>query len=132
MRTSRCAWTTGRAIRRPSTACSPSSADREPAGELKIVTTAAMLLPRVRIDADEPLRLDNWQGYPASFHRMLAFICRSRAGGRTEDRHDRGDAAAPRAHRCGRAAAPGQLAGLSGVLRPHARLRLQIASRRAN
>jgi hypothetical protein len=46
-----------------------------PAGDLKIVTTAAMLLPRVRIDADEPLRLDNWQGYPASFHRMLAFAC---------------------------------------------------------
>ncbi|MBK6009477.1 alkaline phosphatase D family protein [Ramlibacter ginsenosidimutans] len=48
---------------------------REPASDLKIVTTAAMLLPRVRIDADEPLRLDNWQGYPASFHRMLAFVC---------------------------------------------------------
>lgn len=46
-----------------------------PADDLKIVTTAAMLLPRVRIDADEPLRLDNWQGYPASFHRMLAFVC---------------------------------------------------------
>jgi hypothetical protein len=48
---------------------------REPLHDLKIVTTAAMLLPRVRIDADEPLRLDNWQGYPASFHRMLAFVC---------------------------------------------------------
>jgi hypothetical protein len=48
---------------------------REPVDDLKIVTTAAMLLPRVRIDADEPLRLDNWQGYPASFHRMLAFVC---------------------------------------------------------
>jgi len=46
-----------------------------PAGDLKIVTTAAMLLPRVRIDRDEPLALDNWQGYPASFQRMLAFLC---------------------------------------------------------
>ena len=48
---------------------------REPKDDLKIVTTAAMLLPRVRTDCEEPLRLDNWQGYPASFYRMLAFIC---------------------------------------------------------
>lgn len=46
-----------------------------PPGDLKIVTTAAMLLPRLRVDGDQPMRLDNWQGYPASFHRMLAFAC---------------------------------------------------------
>jgi hypothetical protein len=46
-----------------------------PPHELKIVTTAAMLLPRTRIDLDEPLYLDNWQGYPASLHRLLAFLC---------------------------------------------------------
>jgi hypothetical protein len=44
-------------------------------GDLKIVTTAAMLLPRQRQYVDDPLYLDNWQGYPASFYRMLAFIC---------------------------------------------------------
>ena len=44
-------------------------------GDLKIVTTAAMLLPRLRQYVDDPLYLDNWQGYPASFYRMLAFIC---------------------------------------------------------
>ena len=46
-----------------------------PAEELKIVTTAAMLLPRVRRDMDVPLYLDNWQGYPASFHGLLALLC---------------------------------------------------------
>jgi hypothetical protein len=44
-------------------------------GDLKIVTSAAMLLPRLRQYVDDPLYLDNWQGYPASFYRMLAFIC---------------------------------------------------------
>jgi hypothetical protein len=43
--------------------------------DLKIVTTAAMLLPRLRTGLDEPLSLDNWQGYPASFRRLLAFVC---------------------------------------------------------
>lgn len=48
---------------------------REEPGALKVVTSAAMVLPRARIGIDEPLRLDNWQGYPASFHRLLAFVC---------------------------------------------------------
>ena len=46
-----------------------------PRDDLKIVTTAAMLLPRVKVHAESPLALDNWQGYPAAFHRMLAFAC---------------------------------------------------------
>ncbi|NNU44038.1 alkaline phosphatase D family protein [Ramlibacter montanisoli] len=46
-----------------------------PPQDLKIVSSAAMLLPRTRIFQDTPLRLDNWQGYPASFQRLLAFIC---------------------------------------------------------
>jgi hypothetical protein len=45
-----------------------------PADKLKIVTTASMLLPRTRISMDEPLYLDPWQGYPASLHRLLAFL----------------------------------------------------------
>ncbi|HEY0823460.1 MAG TPA: alkaline phosphatase D family protein [Ramlibacter sp.] len=49
-----------------------------PAQDLKIVTSAAMLLPRSRQYLDTPLRLDNWQGYPASFHRLLAFLCDQR------------------------------------------------------
>lgn len=48
---------------------------RPPAEELKIVTTAAMLLPRSRMNMDVPLYLDSWQGYPASFQRLLAFLC---------------------------------------------------------
>jgi hypothetical protein len=44
-------------------------------GELTIVTTAALLLPRSRQYMDDPLYLDNWQGYPASLHRLLAFLC---------------------------------------------------------
>ncbi len=46
-----------------------------PAQDLKIVSSAAMLLPRSRQYLDAPLRLDNWQGYPASFQRLLAFVC---------------------------------------------------------
>lgn len=46
-----------------------------PREDLKIVTSPAMLLPRTREYMDEPLYQDNWQGYPASFHRMLAFLC---------------------------------------------------------
>lgn len=41
---------------------------------LKIVTTAAMLLPRQRIHRDAPLYLDDWQGFPASFGRLIAFL----------------------------------------------------------
>jgi hypothetical protein len=48
--------------------------DGEP-DDLKIVTSPAMLLPRLRQYVDDPLYLDNWQGYPASFYRLLAFIC---------------------------------------------------------
>jgi len=44
-------------------------------GALKIVTCASMVLPRTRIAMDEPLYLDAWQGYPASLHRLLAFLC---------------------------------------------------------
>jgi hypothetical protein len=46
-----------------------------PRAELKIVTSAAMLLPRTRSHMDAPLRLDGWPGYPASFRRLLAFVC---------------------------------------------------------
>ena len=46
-----------------------------PAEELKIVTSAAMLLPRTRLHVGEPLRLDGWQGYPASLHALLALLC---------------------------------------------------------
>jgi cholesterol oxidase len=46
-----------------------------PPEDLKIVSSAAMLLPRTRMFQDTPLRLDNWQGYPASFQRLLAFVC---------------------------------------------------------
>ncbi len=46
-----------------------------PAQDLKIVTSPAMLLPRSRRHLDEPLHLDNWQGYPASFHALLALLC---------------------------------------------------------
>jgi hypothetical protein len=46
-----------------------------PPGELKIVTSAAMLLPRTRENIDEPLHLDNWQGYPASLRSLLALLC---------------------------------------------------------
>jgi hypothetical protein len=49
-------------------------ADAAP-GELKIVTSAAMLLPRSREYMDDPLYLDSWQGYPASFHGLLGFLC---------------------------------------------------------
>lgn len=49
--------------------------DGVPRADLKIVTSAAMLLPRSREYLDDPLYLDNWQGYPASFHRLLGFLC---------------------------------------------------------
>lgn len=44
-------------------------------GELKVVTSAAMLLPRARINLDAPLYLDSWQGYPASLNGLLAWLC---------------------------------------------------------
>jgi hypothetical protein len=46
-----------------------------PREDLKIVSTAAMLLPRTREFMDDPLYLDNWQGYPASLHALLALLC---------------------------------------------------------
>ena len=46
-----------------------------PRDDLKIVTSAAMLLPRAREYVDEPLYLDNWQGYPASLYSLLVLLC---------------------------------------------------------
>jgi hypothetical protein len=46
-----------------------------PPHDLKLVASAAMLLPRLVDHLEEPLHLDNWQGYPASLHRLLAFLC---------------------------------------------------------
>lgn len=46
----------------------------QPREDLKIVTTAAMLLPRTVENLEEPLHLDGWSGYPASFHRLLQFL----------------------------------------------------------
>lgn len=43
--------------------------------DLKIVTSPAMLLPRTRRYIDDPLYLEGWSGYPASFQRLLAWIC---------------------------------------------------------
>lgn len=48
---------------------------RESRDELKVVTSAPMLLPRSREHMDDRLYLDNWQGYPASFHHLLGFLC---------------------------------------------------------
>ena len=47
-------------------------------GELSIVTTAAMLLPRTRQYLDEPLYLDAWTGFPASLKGLLALLCEER------------------------------------------------------
>ncbi|MBC5786020.1 alkaline phosphatase D family protein [Ramlibacter sp. USB13] len=44
-------------------------------GRLKVVSSAAMLLPRTRMNLDAPLYLDAWQGYPASLHGLLALLC---------------------------------------------------------
>src|SRR3954462_13968633 len=49
-------------------------------GELNIVTSAAMLLPRTRMYLDEPLYLDAWQGYPGSLHGLLALVCDEQVG----------------------------------------------------
>lgn len=46
-----------------------------PQEDLKLVASPAMLLPRLVEHLDEPLHLDGWQGYPASLHRLLAFLC---------------------------------------------------------
>ena len=42
---------------------------------LKVVTSSAMLLPRVRECMFDLLYLDNWQGYPGSLHPLLAQLC---------------------------------------------------------
>ncbi|HVE52749.1 MAG TPA: alkaline phosphatase D family protein, partial [Ramlibacter sp.] len=46
-----------------------------PAEDLKIVTSPGMLLPRTRDCLEEPLQHDGWQGFPASLHALLAFLC---------------------------------------------------------
>lgn len=46
-----------------------------PREDLKVVSTAAMLLPRTRMYVDEPLHQDNWQGYPASLYSLLVHLC---------------------------------------------------------
>jgi phosphodiesterase/alkaline phosphatase D-like protein len=46
-----------------------------PPAALKIVTSAAMLLPRRRVAIGEALYQDGWSGYPGSLHRLLAFAC---------------------------------------------------------
>ncbi len=46
-----------------------------PPTHLKLIASPAMLLPRLVEHMDDPLQLDNWQGYPASLHGMLAFLC---------------------------------------------------------
>jgi hypothetical protein len=46
-----------------------------PEQDLKIVTSPGMLLPRTRFGLDEPLLHDGWQGFPASLHGLLAFLC---------------------------------------------------------
>lgn len=47
---------------------------REPSS-LKLIGSASMLLPRHRDNSDCTIRLDGWDGYPASLHEILAFIC---------------------------------------------------------
>ncbi|HXF46472.1 MAG TPA: alkaline phosphatase D family protein, partial [Burkholderiaceae bacterium] len=47
----------------------------------KVVASPAILLPRHRVAAGHPahaLRSDSWDGYPHTFHRLLAFIARER------------------------------------------------------
>jgi len=46
-----------------------------PGDDLKLVSSAAMLLPRTRMYVDEPLHQDNWQGYPASLYSLLVLLC---------------------------------------------------------
>ena len=46
-----------------------------PRNHLKLIASPAMLLPRLAEHAQDPLHLDNWQGYPGSLHRLLAFLC---------------------------------------------------------
>jgi hypothetical protein len=48
---------------------------QRPPEDLKLVAGPAMLLPRLIEHLEEPLHLDGWQGYPASQHRLLAFLC---------------------------------------------------------
>jgi hypothetical protein len=46
-----------------------------PPEDLKIITSAAMLLPRTLMHVDEPLHQDNWQGFPASLYSLLVHLC---------------------------------------------------------
>lgn len=46
-----------------------------PADHLKLIASPAILLPRLVEHLDDPLYLDNWQGYPTSLHGLLAFLC---------------------------------------------------------
>lgn len=48
---------------------------KEQPQNLKLVSTSAMLLPRPVEHRHEPLYLDSWAGYPASLHRLLAYLC---------------------------------------------------------
>jgi hypothetical protein len=48
-------------------------------GALRIVSCAAMLLPRTRLNIDDPLYHDGWQGYPASLQGLLALLCEEEA-----------------------------------------------------
>ena len=43
--------------------------------DLKIVSTASMLLPRTVDHLEYPLYHDNWQGYPASLYGILGLLC---------------------------------------------------------
>jgi hypothetical protein len=46
-----------------------------PPDHLKLIASPAMVLPRLLEHMDDPLYLDNWQGYPASLQGLLAFLC---------------------------------------------------------
>jgi hypothetical protein len=53
----------------------------EPRDAPKVVASPAILLPRHRAAGGHPahaLRSDAWDGYPRTFHRLLAFIARER------------------------------------------------------
>ena len=40
----------------------------------KLLSSASMLFPRRTANETDVLSMDSWQGYPSSFHRLLAFI----------------------------------------------------------
>lgn len=52
----------------------------QPPHHLKLIASPALVLPRLREHIDDPLSLDNWQGYPQSLHGLLAFLCENRIG----------------------------------------------------